>query len=117
MLINKAGVWKSKPVILPKQNEKGIIKISNEVLGIENNSASPGNVSLGEIDQNNEGQIWKRGIENVDGYFILLNPKAKLYLTATGENTLQIQGKFFTESTSLIWIVWGHSNIMLTGLF
>ena len=60
MLINKAGVWKSKPVTLPKQNEKGIIKISNEVLGIENNSAGPGNVSLGEIDQNNEGQIWKK---------------------------------------------------------
>ena len=38
------------------------------------------------------GQIWRRGFENIDGYFTLINPNSELYLTATGATTLQIQG-------------------------
>ena len=94
-LMNKAGVWIPVAVTLPEQNKTGFIMISNEVFSIRNDSGTPDDVIKEVKNQNDDRQKWLRGVDNAEGYFTLSSLSFDLYLTATGEDTLQVQGNIF----------------------
>ena len=109
MLENKAGVWSPIVVLIAKPGKEGKIRIGREkttipvsrkgnftflyVFGVENDATTSGTPVIKEKTKVRDvGKIWRRGFENIDGYFTLINPNSELYLTATGATTLQIQG-------------------------
>ena len=105
MLENKAGVWSPIVVLIAKPGKEGKIRICKPkpvskscflyVFGVENAATTSGTPVVKEKTKHSlkdAGQKWRRGFENIDGYFTLINPNSELYLTATGATALQIQG-------------------------
>ena len=86
MLENKKGLWKSGV----KQKwrftfEGDLIRIENiwkkKVFGTTNDIS----VKLENIEDNKDGQLWKKGEPNNDGYFSLENDKVSKFLTAVSD--------------------------------
>ena len=85
---------------LPDAGANGFIIVSEDpnaeqvVLGVSNNATDFGaQVKEEKQDQNDNGQVWHRGLEDKNGYFTLENPHSKLFLTVNKESKLlEIQG-------------------------
>jgi hypothetical protein len=45
------------------------------------------------INESDSSQTWYRGFKNAADYFVIINKRSGLFLTATGSSTLKIQGK------------------------
>ena len=100
MLKNKAGVWKPVKVDLPIGENEGMItnKIDDKVLTVIKDEV----VWQEYSDGNDTNQIWTRGVPfseslQSENCFTLQNPDSGLYLTATGGDTLEIQGKMMIQ--------------------
>jgi hypothetical protein len=98
MLQNKKGLWKS--AMKWKFTSKGdLIRIENiqkkKVWGTTNDST----VKLENSEDDNDGQLWKKGKPNNKGYFTLENCKAKKFLTPVSSTSLELKGNI-----TLRWI-------------
>ena len=82
MLQNKAGLWKSSDLWKFTSNEDWI-RIENinkkKVWGTTND----GKVILENFEEDKDGQLWKEGDPNSEGYFTLENYKVSKFLTAS----------------------------------
>ena len=93
-LINKADKWSSEDDFEITLNGSFYLieNISSEkkkVLGINRKS----NVVAGEnFAQGKDGQFWKKGELNIEGYFTLKDSKSSKVLTAISGNSLEIKG-------------------------
>ena len=89
-LINKEGLWTSDDdwEVLEKEDTKiYIANISNhKVLSAKHNS-----VKEKVIEQDNPGQIWKKGVPNNEGYFTLTNVTSPKVLTASPAKKLEVR--------------------------
>ena len=65
------------------------------VWGITNDSK----VILENFENNNDGQLWKKGEPNNRGYFTLENYKVSKFLTVASSTRLELKGKI-----TLRWI-------------
>ena len=92
MLENKKGLWKSGV----KQKwrftfEGDLIRIENiwkkKVFGTTNDIS----VKLENIEDNKDGQLWKKGEPNNDGYFSLENDKVSKFLTAVSDEWVKLE--------------------------
>ena len=86
MLQNKKGLWKSGKTQKWKFTSKGdLIRIENiwkkKVFGTTNDIS----VKLENIEDNKDGQLWKKGEPDNDGYFSLKNDKVSKFLTAVSD--------------------------------
>lgn len=98
MLQNKEGIWKSNDMWNFTAKEDLIcIKNINEtkVWGIKNDS----NVILENFEEDKNGQLWKKGEPNAEGYFTLENYKVSKFLTAASSTSLELKGNI-----TLKWI-------------
>ena len=85
---------------LPDAGANGFIIVSEDpnaeqvVLGVHTNLTDFwAQVKEQKQDQNDNGQVWHRGLEDKNGYFTLENPHSKLFLTVNKESKLlEIQG-------------------------
>ena len=68
---------------------------NNKFLGI----TPDGNVIEEEFVDGNQGQLWKKGRLNAEGYFTLENSELPKFITAISESGLEIQGNI-----TLRWI-------------
>ena len=89
-LINKEGLWTSDDdwEVLEKEDTKiYIANISNhKVLSAKHNS-----VKEKVIEQDNLGQMWKKGVPNNEGYFTLTNVTSSKVLTASPAKKLEVR--------------------------
>jgi hypothetical protein len=106
MLQNKEGFWNSSDMwnFTPKQ---GWICIENidktKVWGIANDTK----VILENFEEDNDGQLWKKGEPNDEGYFTLENFQVSKFVTAASstshrdqEPSLELKGNI-----TLRWIL------------
>ena len=76
------GSYLRKYWTLPKENEEGYIKASDEVVGIVNLTNPESPVMLeSRITPISEGQNWYRGTADENGWFLLTNPYSGKVLT------------------------------------
>ena len=92
MLQNKEGSWKSNDTW--KFTYKGDkISIENikkkKFLGAINNGSK---VILEDFEDDKDGQLWKKGELNPEGYFTLKNDRVSKFLTADSSNSLKLKG-------------------------
>ena len=100
MLQNKKELWKSAEDQEWKFTSKGdLIRIENikkeKVFGTTDDSK----VKLEDVEDDNDGQLWKKGKPNNKGYFTLENCKAKKFLTPVSSTSLELKGNI-----TLRWI-------------
>ena len=104
MLLNKEGLWNSsdmwKFTIVLETVKEDLICIINinktKVLGATNDSK----VILENFEEGKDGQLWKKGEPDAEGYFTLENRKVKKVITAISESGVEIRGKI-----TLRWIL------------
>ena len=65
------------------------------VWGITNDSK----VILENFEEDKDGQLWKKGEPNAEGYFTLENYKVSKFVTAVSSTSLELKGKI-----TLRWI-------------
>ena len=99
MLHNKEGLWKSndmwnftvKEGVLPKE----LIYVENinetKVWGTTNDSK----VILENFEEGKDGQLWKKGEPNAEGYFTLENYNVSKFLTAASLTSLELKGNIY----------------------
>ena len=95
MLQNKKELWKSDQKW--KFTSKGdLIRIENikkKVLGATDITYDNRyNVKLQNVEDDNDGQLWKKGKPNNKGYFTLENQKVKKFLTPVSSTSLELKG-------------------------
>ena len=107
-LINKEANWTStKEWKIEKAPGKGKLKnIQNGemVLGIPKNYEED-NLVEEAVDKNKNGQLWKEGIEDNDGYFTLKNKESSEFLAADSDNGFKVKGtiaNFFRSFISFV---------------
>ena len=91
MLQNKKGVWNSSDMWNFKL-EGDFIRIENinqaKVWGTTNDSK----VILENFEEEKDGQLWKKGEPNAEGYFTLENYKVSKFVTAASSTSLKLKG-------------------------
>ena len=91
LLTDRANRWKSRVrwEFIPHGNSAILIRnsVKNTVIGIKNNK-----VVEEAFIENNLGQLWRKGAENVDGFFTLINPQSDKFLTAATSKVLVAVG-------------------------
>ena len=89
-LINKEGLWTSNDdwQVLEKEDTKiCIVNLSkHKVLSAKHNS-----VKVKVLEQDNLGQIWKKGVPNNEGYFTLTSVTSPKVLTASPAKELEVR--------------------------
>ena len=94
-LINKEANWNStKEWKIEKAPGRGTLKhIKNGemVLGIPKNDEE--DILVEKIDKSKDGQLWKKGIRDNEGYFTLKNKESSGFLTADSDNGFKVKGK------------------------
>ena len=92
-LINKAELWASEDDFEITLNGSFYLieNISKKkVLGINGES----NVVVGEnFVEDKDGQLWKKGELNIEGYFTLAGSKSQKVMTAVSEEKIKMEGK------------------------
>ena len=92
MLKSKKVLWKSDDMWKFTSNGD-LIRIENikkkTVLGITNDNK----VILKNFEDNNDGQLWKKGESNNKGYFTLENYRVSKFLTVASSTRLELKGK------------------------
>ena len=92
-LINKAELWASEDDFNITLNGSFYLieNISKKkVLGINGES----NVVVGEnFVEDKDGQLWKKGELNIEGYFTLAGSKSQKVMTAVSEEKIEMKGK------------------------
>ena len=53
-----------------------------------------GKVTLSKFLGGKKDQLWEKGQVNDEGYFTFKDSDAKLFMTATSENSLEMKGKY-----------------------
>ena len=102
MLQNKEGIWKSNDMW--NLTSKGdLIFIENNMIFIENinktkvwGTTNDGKVIEENFEDNKDGQLWKKGELNAEGYFTLENYKVSKFLTAPSLTSLELKGNIYT---------------------
>ena len=89
-LQDKKGLWKRGELQKWKFTSKGdLIRIENidkkQVLGITND----GQVALENIEDDKDGQLWKKGEPDQKGYFSLKNNQVPKFLTFVSSLTVE----------------------------
>ena len=90
-MTDRAKCWKSRVrwEFIPQGNSILIRNsVKNTVIGIKDNK-----VVEEAFIENNLGQLWRKGAENVDGFFTLINPQSDKFLTAATSKILVVVGK------------------------
>ena len=99
MLQNKDGFWNSNDM-WNFTSKEDLICIENinktKVWGITNDSK----VILENFEEGKDGQLWKKGEPNAEGYFTLENYNVSKFLTAASLTTLELKGNI-----TLRWIL------------
>ena len=92
-LINKEGLWTSDDdwEVLEKEDTKiCIVNLSKhaipKVLSVKHNS-----VKERVLEQDNLGQLWKKGVPNSEGYFTLTSVTSPKVLTASPAKKLEVR--------------------------
>ena len=90
--LNKADRWQSTEdwFFLNHLDDDSVIYIgnasNNKFLGVK----PDGEVILKDFVEGKQGQLWKKGSLNAEGYFTLENSETPKFLTATPDNNLEI---------------------------
>ena len=91
VLTDRANCWKSRVrwEFIPQGNSILIRNsVKKTVIGIKGNK-----IVEEAFIENNIGQLWRKGAENVDGFFPLINPQSDKFLTAATSKNLVALGK------------------------
>ena len=100
-LVNKDEDWKPKEEWNIKRAKGSTLKkIENQnnqkVLEIPENNKD-GNLAEQDYNKNTEGQLWKKGIPDDNGYFTLKNKKSSEFLAADSDSGFKVKGKVCME--------------------
>ena len=79
---------------------KNIVNKNKKVLEISEKNKE-GNLAEETYNKNNEGQLWKIGISDDNGYFTLKNKKSSEYLAADSDSGFKVKGTTY-DSFSLL---------------
>ena len=101
-LVNKDEDWEPKQEWnITKAPGRGTLqKIENKnqkVLGIPEKNTE-GDVAKGNYNKDNpdkEGQLWKKGIADDNGYFTITNKKSSEFLAADSDGDFKVKGTMF----------------------
>ena len=74
---------------IENQNNQKVLEI------LENNK--DGNLAEQDYNKNTEGQLWKKGIPDDNGYFTLKNKKSSEFLAADSDSGFKVKGKVCME--------------------
>ena len=90
LLVNKDAFWKPKEEwnIRKAPTRGSLKKIENQnqkVLGIPENNEE-GNLAEERYNKDKEGQLWKKGTADDNGYFTLKNKKSSEFLAADADS-------------------------------
>ena len=88
-LINKEGLWTSNDdwEVLEKEDTKiCIVNSKHQALSAKHNS-----VKERVLEQDNLGQLWKKGVPNSEGYFTLTSVTSPKVLTASPAKKLEVR--------------------------
>ena len=67
----------------------------NKIWGTTND----GKVILENFEEGKDGQLWKKGEPDAEGYFTLENYKWSKFMTATSSTTLEVKGNITKHTT------------------
>ena len=98
MLQNKEGFWKSSDSWKFSSNQSWIF-IGNINEANVWGTTNAGKVILENMEKDKDGQLWKKGEPNAQGYFTLENYKVSKFVTATSSTSLELKGNI-----TLRWI-------------
>ena len=98
MLQNKGGFWNSNDT-WNFTSKEDLISIENinetKVWGTTNDSK----VILENFEVDKNGQLWKKGQPNAEGYFTLESYKVSKFVTAASSTSLKLKGNITKLNT------------------